>query len=121
MFIADHTCLRVSDLEKEQQFYEEALHFFKVEERQHKNGVSMVFLADEMNRYRLQLISGMKNMDSGFGHIAVISDDFENDYLHHKRMGCLKSDIINLKNQRSYFIADPTGYEIEVLTAIKKM
>ena len=114
MFIADHTCLLVNDVEAEQRFYEKALNFTKIEERMPRENVRIVFLVDESRSYLLQLVSGMGSPQIGYGHTAVYSDSFDKDYAMHCRMKCVGKCFLQ-QERRSYFIKDPEGYEIEIL------
>lgn len=115
MYKADHTCLSVSDIDAERSFYETALGFRTVDERRPNEYVRMIFLEDTAKSYRLQLVSGKGPARPDFGHLAVVCDNFDESYTSHMSMGCVKSGIIVQKERRSYFIADPEGYETEIL------
>lgn len=115
MFIADHTCLFVSDIEAEQNFYEKALDFIKVDECRPNEKVRMIFMTDKSGFYKLQLINGKGGPHPDFGHLAVWSDDFDKAFEMHRTMNCTTTDIITHKEQQSYFISDPDGYLTEVI------
>jgi len=115
-FVADHTCLFVTDLRREQHFYENALHFRTLEERSLNKSVSMVFMADETGTYRLQLVEGKGPAKPGFGHLAVVTDSFEQAFEAHTASGIVKGPLFCQTHQKSYFIQDPEGYETEILS-----
>ena len=45
-------------------------------------------------------------------HLALVVDDFEAAYNHHKEMGCISYEN---KDMGIYFIEDPDGYWIEII------
>ena len=45
-------------------------------------------------------------------HLAVVADDFDEAYAHHKEMDCI---CYENKPMGIYFIMDPDGYWIEII------
>ena len=52
------------------------------------------------------------NLGENEFHLALITDDFDAAYEHHKRWAV---SVTKIKTCGIYFIADPDGYWIEIL------
>ena len=77
----------------------------------------LIFLGDDSSTHQLELtwLRDRKtpyNLGDNEFHIAVVVDDFDKAYEHHKKMGCVCHEN---KDMGIYFIADPDGYWIEIL------
>ncbi len=117
-----HTCIRVKDLDKSIDFYTTAFPFKETRRRDFpENKFTLVYLALEGEDYELELTYNYDhaayNLGDGYGHIAVGTEDFDNDYDKHKKAGSPVTDIKGLSktSARYYFIQDPDGYKIEVI------
>lgn len=123
MFVMDHTCLNVENLEKERLFYEKALNFQVDFIRQHSEKVKSVFMRDAQRGCRIQLLCDTRSEEwSGqpmFGHLGVWTKDIMEAYQVHMEMNCVVSSIVDQGVQKSYFIEDPEGYRIEVFQPVK--
>jgi len=117
-FSFDHNNINVLDLEKSVKFYKDALGF--VETRRHHpsdDSFTLVFLGDETTKHKLELTC-MKdrtepyNLGENEFHLAVVADNFDEAYAHHKKMGCI---CYENKPMGIYFIMDPDGYWTEVI------
>lgn len=117
-FTFDHNNINVLDLEKSLKFYKEALNFQETKRYNHPNGdFILVYLKDGITNQSLELtwLRDRKepyNLGDNEIHLAVITDDFNAAYEHHKNMGCI---CYENKEMGIYFIEDPDGYWIEIL------
>lgn len=117
-FRFDHNNINVLDLEKSVAFYKEALGFEEVKRHHAADGsFTLVFLGDGVTGHRLELTwlrDWTKPYDLGDNesHLAVVVDDFDAAYEHHKKMGCV---CYENKTMGIYFINDPDEYWIEII------
>ncbi len=117
-FTFDHNNINVLDLEKSIAFYKEALGFEEVRRKNASDGsFTLVFLGDGSTGHRLEL-TWLKDRTEPYDlgdneiHLAVIADDFDAAYEHHKKMGCI---CYENKAMGIYFINDPDDYWIEII------
>ncbi|TDT51045.1 VOC family protein [Fonticella tunisiensis] len=122
-FTFDHNNINVLDLEKSLAFYKEALGLVEVRryEPEDKSFI-LVYLGDGTTNHKLELTwlrDRKEPYDLGDNefHIALVVDDFEAAYEHHKKMGCI---CYENKDMGIYFINDPDDYWIEIVPAKKK-
>jgi len=117
-FSFDHNNINVLNLEKSIEFYKSALGF--TETRRHHpadDSFILVFLGDETTSHKLELTC-MKdrtepyNLGENEFHLAVVTDDFDEAYALHKKIGCI---CYENKPMGIYFIMDPDGYWTEVI------
>ena len=116
----DHYNINVKDLEKSLEFYKKAL---GLKEKKRKNAEDgsfiLVFLGDEYTDFLLELTwlrdwEGVYNLGDNEMHMCVrVDGDYDEVRAFHKEMGC-----ICFANEKMglYFIEDPDGYWIEVLS-----
>jgi lactoylglutathione lyase len=117
-FSFDHNNINVLDLEKSVKFYKEALGF--VETRRFNapdDSFTLIFLGDESTAHKLELTwlkdrTTPYNLGENEFHLAVVTDDFDEAYSHHKKMRCI---CFENKPMGIYFIMDPDGYWIEII------
>lgn len=120
-----HTCIRVMDLEKSLNFYQNALGLIETRRKDfpdHK--FTLVYLSDEMNGYELELTYNYNpekpyELGNGFSHIAVSTPDLEANHEKHIAMGYEVTPLKGLPGEAPhyYFVTDPDGYKVEVLRA----
>jgi len=117
-FSFDHNNINVLDLEKSVQFYKEALGFIETR-RFHPadDSFTLVFLGDETTKHKLELTcmrdrTEAYNLGENEFHLAVVTEDFDEAYVYHKKMGCI---CYENKPMGIYFIMDPDGYWTEVI------
>ena len=117
-FTPIHTNRNVFDLEKSVAFYEQALGFKEV--RRHGAGdgsFTLVFMKALGSAFLLEL-TWLRDMDRAYNlgdneiHLALEADDYAGALAKHREMGCVCQD----SNGRFYFIADPDGYWIEIIS-----
>ncbi len=117
-FRIDHSNINVFDLDKSVRFYEEALGLHVVRRHNDEKGrFSIVFLTDEIGKYRLELtwLADKKTpyeLGDNESHICFVADDFDAAYAKHSEMGVI---CFENKEMGLYFIEDPDGYWMEVV------
>lgn len=119
-FIFAHNNLNVKDLEKSLSFYKTALGLCEAQRKQSEDGqFILVFLSDEETKHQLEL-TWLRDWDRPYNlgdnefHMAFYTDNFENSYEMHKKMGCI---CFENKAMGVYFISDPDGYWTEIIPA----
>lgn len=117
-----HVCYRVENLEKSVKFYEEALGYVEVKRKDYpKDKFTLVYLEDPQTKIEIELTynynHGPYDRGTGYGHFAVHVDNLDEAYAIHKEMGCVVDEMYSLPGSDNtfYFIADPDGYQIEVM------
>jgi len=118
-----HSCLRVMNLEKSEQFYQEALGFAVVRRKdfpEHKFRLS--YLCSPGSDFELELTWNQDQTEpyelgNGYSHLAVGVVDLEASHKKHEEMGLAPKPLKGLPGQgaRFYFLADPDGYLVEVV------
>lgn len=115
-----HNNINVFDLEKSVAFYKEALGLTICREKEADDGsFKLVFMGDETTPHLLEL-TWLRDMDRPYElgdneiHLAMKVDDMEAALAHHKEMGCVCFENIEMG---VYFINDPDGYWTEICRA----
>ena len=117
-FSFDHNNINVLDLEKSIKFYKDALGFVETKRKYASdNSFTLVFLGDETTKHKLELTwmrdrTESYNLGENEFHLAVVADNFDEAYAHHKNMNCI---CYENKPMGIYFIMDPDGYWIEII------
>lgn len=120
-----HTCIRVMDLEKSEEFYKKALGFVETRRKDYpEDEFTLVYLSDADRKFELELTYNYNPekpyvIGDGYSHLAVSSTDLEASRQKHIEMGYEVTELMGLPGSppRYYFITDPDGYEIEVIRA----
>ena len=120
-----HTMLRVGNLEQSLTFYTELLGMTLLRQKDYPEGkFTLAFLGygDEKNHTALELTYNWNtseyDLGSGFGHLAIEVDDV---YQAAEKIRAAGGKIIrepgpmNAGSTLLAFIADPDGYQIELL------
>ena len=120
-----HTMLRVGNLERSIKFYTEVLGMELLRQKDYPDGkFTLAFLGygDEKHNTALELTYNWDthsyDLGKGFGHLAIEVDDV---YLAADRIRAQGGKIIrepgpmNAGTTLLAFVADPDGYEIELL------
>lgn len=116
-FYPHHICIKVSDMERSENFYKTALGFQKGAVIRHTPEAVSDFIVSGDGTLQIQLLK-MKDAvpeHMPYGHLGMRVENMEESYAFHKSMGCLSSGIVEQTHQFGYFIKDPDGYEIELI------
>ena len=115
-----HNNINVADLEKSVNFYKEALGLKISKEKEAEDGsFKLVFMGDDTTPHLLEL-TWLRDMDRPYDlgdnefHLAMKTDDMEAALAHHKEMGCVCFENMDMG---VYFINDPDGYWTEICQA----
>ena len=118
-FTLAHTNINVMDLEKSLAFYKAAFGMDVVKQRKAADGsYEIAFLSDGLSTNKLEL-TWLQEKDTPYDlgdnetHIAFITDDYEGAHALHKEMDCICYENTAME---LYFVEDPDGYWIEVLS-----
>jgi lactoylglutathione lyase len=121
---AIHTMLRVIDEKKSVAFYKKALGL-DVEDRFDFDGFTLVYLKNPENDFEIELTINHDRTEaythgSGYGHLAVSTDDLEREHRRLSEAGFNPAAIKEFHRDgalmaRFFFVQDPDGYKIEVL------
>lgn len=118
-----HSCLRVMDLEKSEQFYQQALGFEIVRRKDYpEHKFTLSYLRSPGSDFELELTWNHDRVEpyelgDGYSHLAVSVVDLEGSHKKHQEMGLEPKPLKGLPGQgaRFYFLADPDGYLVEVV------
>lgn len=123
-FRYEHNCVHVLDRDRSIAFYEQALgmrvlHRFRPPDAP---DLELVFLVDERTGHMLELscLPGRQaplDLGDNPSHMAFVADDIDEAHALHESMGCICRDD---PAAEVYFIADPDGYQIEIIPAEPK-
>jgi lactoylglutathione lyase len=117
-FRFDHNNINVRDLEKSLSFYRDALGLVETRRFTAANkSFELVFLGDEKTAHRLELTwlrdrTEPYNLGDNEFHVALVVDDYDAAFAHHKKMGCVCYENAAMG---IYFIEDPDGYWLEII------
>ncbi len=121
---AIHSMVRVLDEQRSVSFYEKAFGL-TVADRLDFSGFTLIYLSNPESEFELELTvnkdqSDAYEMGSGYGHFAVSVDDLNSEHARLEELGLNPRKLVEFAPDgelvaRFFFIADPDGYEIEVL------
>jgi len=121
---AVHTMIRVLDEDRAVAFYRDALGLDRIDIHR-LDGFSLIYMSNAETGFEVELTvnhgrTEPYQLGDGYGHLAVVVDDLEAEHRKMTDLGYAPRDIKDfLKNgqkfARFFFIADPDGYQIEVI------
>jgi lactoylglutathione lyase len=121
---AIHSMIRVLDERRSLDFYKQA---FGLEpaDRLDFEKFTLIYLSNSESSFELELTVNKDRIEpyqlgDGYGHLAVSVDDLDAEHARLTAAGLNVRNIVDFKNDgrdvaRFFFIADPDGYQIEVL------
>ncbi len=119
-----HSMIRVLDLDRTISFYREA---FGLEEadRFDFDDFTLVYLSNNETPFELELTLNKGttepyDLGNGYGHVAFSVDDLESEHQRFQDAGFEPRRLVTLEQDgqvvgKFFFVADPDGYQIEVL------
>lgn len=121
---AVHSMIRVLDEARSLAFYEAAFGLTPVDRIDFET-FTLVYLANGESDFELELTinkgrTAPYDLGDGYGHIAFTVADLEAEHARLEAAGLAPRQIVDFKNAaervaKFFFIADPDGYQIEVI------
>ena len=121
---AIHSMIRVLDEARSLVFYDTAFGL-KVAERLDFETFTLVYLSNPESTFEVELTINKGrtepyNLGDGYGHLAVSVDDVDAEHARLTAAGLAPRKLVDFARAgkviaRFFFIADPDGYQIEVL------
>lgn len=119
-----HSMVRVFDLEKSLSFYREAFGLELVE-RLDFDDFTLAYVRNAENDFEIEFTWNHGQQEpydhgSGYGHLAVAVADLEAEHARFGAAGFAPRKIVQMEHAgrplaRIFFVADPDGYQIEVI------
>lgn len=122
---AIHSMIRVLDEARSVKFYERAFGL-TVADRLDFESFTLVYLSNAENDFEVELTINKGrtepyDLGDGYGHLAVSVDDIEAEHARFEAEGLAPRKLVSFAPDggtpiaRFFFVADPDGYQIEVL------
>ena len=121
---AVHTMIRVLDLDRSIAFYGEAFGLGEAD-RFDFDDFMLVYLSNDESDFEVELTLNKGQTEpyelgNGYGHLAVSVDDLEAEHRRFEEAGLEPRRLVTLEKDgevvgKFFFVADPDGYQIEVL------
>ena len=119
-----HSMIRVLDEARSVAFYQSAFGL-EVADRLDFDSFTLIYLSNSETGFELELTVNKSqeeayDLGNGYGHIAVVVDDVTAEHARFEAEGLAPRKLVDFKNNgvtiaKFFFVADPDGYEIEVL------
>lgn len=121
---AVHSMIRVLNEARSRAFYETAFGL-TLADRLAFDSFTLVYLSNAQADFELELTINHDrtepyDLGDGYGHLAVVVDDLAAEHARLTDAGLAPRKIVDFKNGETrvakfFFIADPDGYQIEVI------
>ncbi|MEQ9039615.1 MAG: VOC family protein [Silicimonas sp.] len=121
---AIHSMIRVLDEDRSLAFYDKAFGL-KVADRLDFADFTLVYLSNAESEFELELTinkgtTEAYDLGNGYGHLAVSVDDIDAEHARFEAEGLAPRKLVEFAPAgeivaRFFFVADPDGYQIEVL------
>ena len=119
-----HSMIRVLDEARSVEFYDKAFGL-KVADRLDFPDFTLVYLSNAETEFELELTinkgtTEAYDLGNGYGHLAVSVDDLAAEHARFEAKGLAPRKLVEFAPAgeliaRFFFVADPDGYQIEVL------
>lgn len=119
-----HSMIRVLDEAKSVDFYERGFGL-KVADRIDFDDFTLIYLSNPENDFELELTvnkgqSAPYDLGKGYGHSAFVVEDVDAEHARFEKEGLSPRKLVDFmhngkKLTRFFFVADPDGYQIEVI------
>lgn len=119
-----HSMIRILDEGRSVAFYDTAFGL-KVADRLDFDSFTLIYLSNPEQGFELELTvnkgrTDPYNLGDGYGHLAVSVSDVDAEHARLTAAGLTPRKLVDFNNAgvliaRFFFIADPDGYQIEVL------
>ncbi len=116
--------IRVLDEERSRAFYEKAFGL-KLADRLDFPDFTLVYLSNPETEFEVELTINKDRIEpyelgDGYGHLAVSVDDLDSEHARFETEGLKPRNLVEFAPAgklvgRFFFVADPDGYQIEVL------
>jgi lactoylglutathione lyase len=116
--------IRVLEEARSVEFYKAAFGL-DVVERLDFDSFTLVYMRNAEADMELELTinkdqSEAYDLGNGYGHFAVVVDDLDGEHARFESLGLSPRKLVDFNNSgellaRFFFVADPDGYEIEVM------
>jgi lactoylglutathione lyase len=121
---AIHSMIRVLDEARSVAFYQQAFGL-KIADRLDFDSFTLIYLSNPESPFELELTVNKGRTEpyalgDGYGHLALSVDDLDAEHARLTAAGLSPRKLVDFRNgdrlvARFFFIADPDGYQIEVL------
>lgn len=121
---AVHSMIRVLDEDRSVDFYRRAFGL-EVDTRLDFDGFTLVYLRNPENDFELELTINKGrtepyDLGDGYGHLAMVVDDLDAEHARFAEAGFAPRKVVDFEREgallaRFFFVADPDGYQIEVM------
>lgn len=121
---AAHSMIRVLDEDRAVAFYRDALGLDRIDINRF-DGFSLIYLSNAETGFEVELTVNDDRSEpyahgDGYGHLAVVVDDLDDAHRRMTDLGYAPRDIRDFHKDgrpfaRFFFVADPDGYQIEVI------
>jgi lactoylglutathione lyase len=119
-----HSMIRVLDEARSVEFYATAFGL-SVADRLEFDSFTLIYLSNAEQSFELELTvnkgrTEAYNLGDGYGHIAVSVPDVQAEHARMEAAGLAPRKVVDFRNgdvgvAKFFFIADPDGYQIEVI------
>ena len=119
-----HSMIRVLEEARSVAFYDLAFGL-KVADRLDFDSFTLIYLSNGESGFELELTvnkgrSEPYDLGNGYGHFAVSVDDVAAEHVRLTEAGLAPRNVVDFRNgdvtvAKFFFIADPDGYQIEVI------
>lgn len=119
-----HSMIRVLEEDRSVQFYDKAFGL-KVADRLDFPDFTLIYLSNPETEFELELTVNKGqtepyDLGNGYGHLAVSVDDLDAEHARFEAEGLAPRKLVDFAPAgetvaRFFFVADPDGYQIEVL------